>query len=136
MKDLAFLGAKKRLYLARSKIYLSVDYGEIDASNKSVIIVVVCFLGRDGRLQKITLKLVEIVGRHTGELLAKYVMAAIVEWDIVYLLGFFQIDNASNNETLIQAVSIGNVPQHVKTYFSGLNLANLNTRTHLTSILN
>ncbi len=79
MKDLAFLGAKKRLYLVRSKIYLSVDYSEIDASNKSVIIVVVCFLGKDSRLQKMTLKLVEIIGRHTGELLAKYVMAIIIE---------------------------------------------------------
>ncbi len=110
MKDSAFLGAKKRLYLARLKIYLSVDVGEIDASNKSVIVVVVCFLGEDGLLQKMTLKLAEIIGRHTGELLAKYVMAAIIEWDITHLLGFFQMDNAANNETLIQAISIGNVP--------------------------
>ena len=79
IKDLAFLGAKKRLYLARSKIYLSVDYGEIDTSNKSVIIIVICFLSRDGRLQKMTLKLVKIIRRHTSKLLAKYVMAAIVK---------------------------------------------------------
>ncbi len=110
MKDLAFPGAKKRLYSARSKIHLSVDYGEIDTSNKSVIIVVICFLSEDSRLQKMTLKLVEIIGRHTEELLAKYVMATIVEWDIVHLLGFFQMDNAANNETLIQAISTGNVP--------------------------
>ncbi len=44
IKDLAFLGAKKRLYLVRSKIYLSVNYNE-----------------------------------HTSELLAKYVMATIIE---------------------------------------------------------
>ena len=79
IKDSAFLGAKKRLYLARSKIHLSVDYGEIDASNKSVIIIVTCFLSRDSRLQKMTLKLVEIIRRHTIELLAKYVIAAIVK---------------------------------------------------------
>ncbi len=79
MKDSAFLGAKKRLYSARSKIYLSVDYGEIDTSNKSVIVVVVYFLSKDSRLQKMTLKLVKIIRRHTRELLAKYVMATIVE---------------------------------------------------------
>jgi hypothetical protein len=79
IKDLAFLGAKKRLYSARSKIHLSIDYGEINTSNKSVIVIVVCFLSRDSRLQKITLKLVKIIRRHTGKLLAKYVMAAIVE---------------------------------------------------------
>ena len=79
IKDLAFLGAKKRLYLACSKIHLSVDCSKINASNKSVIIIVTCFLSRDGRLQKMTLKLVEIIRRHTRELLAKYVMAAIVE---------------------------------------------------------
>ncbi len=50
MKDLAFLGAKKRLYSAYSKIYLSIDYGEIDTSNKSVIVIVVCFLSEDSRL--------------------------------------------------------------------------------------
>jgi hypothetical protein len=110
MKDSAFPGAKKRLHSARSKIHLSVDVGEIDASNKSVIVVVACFLSEDGLLQKMTLKLAEIIGRHTGELLAKYVMAAIIEWDIAHLLGFFQMDNAANNETLIQAVSTGNVP--------------------------
>ena len=83
-----------------------------------------------------TLKLVEIIGRHTRELLAKYVMAAIVEQDIAHLLGFFQMDNAANNETLIQAISTGNVPQHVKTHFLGLNLANLNARTHPASTPN
>jgi len=79
MKDSAFLGAKKRLYSVRSKIYLSVDVGEIDTSNKSVIVVIACFLGEDGLLQKMTLKLAEIIRRHTGELLAKYVIAAIIE---------------------------------------------------------
>jgi len=79
IKDLAFLGAKKRLYSARSKIHLSVNYGEIDASNKSVIVIVIYFLSRDSRLQKITLKLVKIIRRHTSKLLAKYVIAAIVE---------------------------------------------------------
>ena len=83
-----------------------------------------------------TLKLAEIIGRHTGELLAKYVMATIVEQDIAHLLGFFQMDNVANNETLIQAISTGNVPQHVKPYFLGLNLANLNARAYPTYILN
>ena len=83
-----------------------------------------------------TLKLAKIIRRYTSKLLAKYVIATIVEQDIAYLLSFFQIDNTTNNKTLIQAVSIGNVPQYVKTYFLGLNLANLNTRTYLTSILN
>ena len=110
MKDSAFPGAKKRLHSARSKIHLSVNYSKIDTSNKSVIVIVTCFLSKDSRLQKMTLKLVEIIGRHTGELLAKYVMAAIVEWDIAHLLGFFQMDNTANNDTLIQAISTGNVP--------------------------
>ena len=79
MKDLAFLGAKKRLYLARLKIYLSVDVSEIDTSNKLVIVVVTCFLSKDSLLQKMTLKLAKIVGRHTSKLLAKYVIAAIIE---------------------------------------------------------
>ena len=50
IKDLAFLDTKKRLYLVRSKIYLSINYSEIDTSNKSIIIIVVYFLSRDSRL--------------------------------------------------------------------------------------
>ncbi len=50
IKDLAFLDAKKRLYLVYSKIYLSIDYSEIDTSNKSVIVIVVYFLSEDSRL--------------------------------------------------------------------------------------
>jgi hypothetical protein len=79
IKDLAFLGTKKRLYLVYSKIYLSVNYSEINTSNKSVIIIVIYFLSRDSRLYKITLKLVKIIRRHTSKLLAKYIIAAIIK---------------------------------------------------------
>ena len=50
IKDLAFLGAKKRLYLVYSKIYLSINYSKINTSNKSIIIIVIYFLSRDSRL--------------------------------------------------------------------------------------
>ena len=79
IKNLAFLGAKKRLYLACSKIHLSVDYGKINTNNKAVIVVVACFLSEDSKLQKITLKLVKIIRRYTSKLLAKYIMATIVK---------------------------------------------------------
>ena len=50
IKDLAFLGAKKRLYLARLKIYLSVNISKIDTSNKLVIIIIIYFLSKDSLL--------------------------------------------------------------------------------------
>jgi hypothetical protein len=58
------------------------------------------------------LSLKEVFRRHTGETLAKYVIAAIVEWDIASKLGYFQMDNAAPNETLMVTISTGNVPWH------------------------
>ena len=79
LKDTALLGAKTRLYSARSTIYLSVDVGLINANNKSVIAIVTHFLSKDGKLKTMLLSLKEIFGKHTGKNLTKLVMVAIVE---------------------------------------------------------
>ena len=78
IKNSAFLGAKKRLYSACSKIHLSVNISILNASNKSVIIIVTHYVGKDGQLKTMLLVLKEIFGKHTSENLSKYVLATIV----------------------------------------------------------
>ena len=74
-------------------------------------------MGEDGQLETMLLALKEIFGKHTGENLLKYVLATVVRWGIASKLGYLQMDNASNNDTLIQCLSTGNVPRHRNTHF-------------------
>ena len=65
------------------------------------------YIGEDGTLEKLLLALKEIIGRHTGDNMARYVMEAIDDYRIASKLGFFQMDNATNNDTLLGALSTG-----------------------------
>jgi hypothetical protein len=48
-----------------------------------------------------------IQGRHTGENLAPIVLDILQDFGITYKLGYIQMDNATNNDTLIAALSSG-----------------------------
>ena len=48
----------------------------------------------------------EVDGEHTGENLALLVWQVLDDYQIKSKVGFFMMDNASNNDTLIQSLSI------------------------------
>jgi hypothetical protein len=50
------------------------------------------------------LALKDVIGDHSGENLAKAVIEVLKEWEITSNLGFFVIDNASNNDTIMRAI--------------------------------
>jgi hypothetical protein len=49
----------------------------------------------------------EIEGNHKGENLALVLMDVIRDWGIACKLGYMVMDNASNNDTMMHALSIG-----------------------------
>jgi hypothetical protein len=49
----------------------------------------------------------EISGSHTGENLAIPVIEVIKDWNIQHNLGYFMMDNASDNDTMIRAIALG-----------------------------
>ena len=59
------------------------------------------------QLQEYVLALREIQGRHTGENLAPIVLDILQDYSITYKLGYIQMDNATNNDTLMAALSSG-----------------------------
>ena len=63
------------------------------------------FVNSEGDLEEVLIALKEVEGAHTGENLSKYILAAINDFDITPQLGYFQMDNASNNDTMIREVS-------------------------------
>ena len=57
-----------------------------------------------------------IQGRHTGENLAPIVLDILQDYSITYKLGYIQMDNATNNDTLITALSSGIVLYYCLNY--------------------
>jgi hypothetical protein len=96
----------QRLQSARSIIHLSVDSG-MAPNHKPLIVICAHYISEDGVLEKSLLAAKEIDGKHDGENLAKYVLNAIKDYGMASKLGYFQMDNATNNDTLIQHVSGG-----------------------------
>jgi hypothetical protein len=67
--------------------------------------VVAHYISEDNILESSTLAMVELQGKHKGENIAPSVVRIIEEWGLLSKLGFFQMDNARNNDTMLRAVS-------------------------------
>jgi hypothetical protein len=65
----------------------------------------------------------EIEGNHQGENLAPLVMEVIKDWEIAEKLGYFVMDNASNNDTMMRWISKGKLANSV--YFDSILLKTL-----------
>jgi hypothetical protein len=92
---------KSRLQSARTDIHISCDLWT-SPNCLPILGVVAHYISEDGKLEATTLALVSIQGAHTGENLSKYIRDVIEDWGIASKLGFMQMDNASNNDTLIE----------------------------------
>jgi len=92
---------KSRLQRARTDIHLSCDLWT-SPNCLPILGVIAQYITEDGKLETTTLALVDIQGAHTGENLSKYIQDVIEDWGIALKLGFMQMDNASNNDTLIE----------------------------------
>jgi hypothetical protein len=105
---------QQQLQASRSCIYLSLD--SWTSGNHLPILGVIGHTIVDGQLQEYVLALQEIQGRYTGENLASIVLDILQDYSITYKLGYIQIDNTTNNDTLIAALSSGiSFPsQHLK----------------------
>jgi hypothetical protein len=98
---------RQQLQSSQSCIHLSLD--SWTSGNHLPILGVIGHTLVGGQLQEYVLALHEIQGRHTGENLAPIVLAILQDFNITYKLGYIQMDNATNNDTLIAALSSGTV---------------------------
>jgi hypothetical protein len=75
-------------------------------------LITICahYIVEDGQLEKSTLAIKEVLGGHDGLTYATYVINLINEFGIALKLGYFQIDNAPNNDTLLYAVVASTSP--------------------------
>jgi hypothetical protein len=96
---------RQQLQDSQSCIHLSLD--SWTSGNHLSILGVIGHTVVGGQLQEYVLALREIQGRHTGENLAPIVLAILQDYSIINKLGYIQMDNATNNDTLIAALSSG-----------------------------
>ena len=92
---------KSRLQSAHTDIHISCDLWT-SPNCLPIFGVVAQYISEDGILETTTLAMVDIQGPYTGENLSKYIRDIIEDWAIASKLGFMQMDNASNNDTLIE----------------------------------
>ena len=67
--------------------------------------IVVHFINNTGNLQTFLLSLPELVGSHKGINIAEEVGAILSEFGIQERVGYFVLDNASNNDTAVEALA-------------------------------
>jgi hypothetical protein len=100
---------KQRLYSAISLIYIALNPGTLP-NGKPLIIIYAHYITEDSQLEKSTLAIKEVLGGHNSLTYATYVIDLINEFRIASKLGYFQIDNTPNNNTLLHAVVAGTSP--------------------------
>ena len=95
---------KEQLHFTKSKIHLSTDVWTSEEGT-NYLAVVSHFLDERHRLQTALLDLPTLKGPHSGENIAKVLSAVVEFYDIAPTLGFFMMDNASNNDTCMHQLA-------------------------------
>jgi hypothetical protein len=116
---------KQSLQSAQSAIHITMDLWT-SPNQKALLGVVGHCIGENGDLRESVLALREVKGRHTGENQALVVLEVLKEYGIASKLGYFMMDNAESNNTMIQHLANGMSPTsritgrisiHIYTFF-------------------
>lgn len=100
---------KQHLQNARSKIHISTDLWT-SPGEKAIMAIVAHSFSEDNILECFVLDICEVLGTHKGRNLAPYILDTLEDWGITNKLGWFVMDNASNNDTMMEKLSIGIYP--------------------------
>src|ERR1700709_562891 len=92
---------KSRLHSALTDIHISCNLWT-SPNCLPIFGLVSHYISKEGQLEDATLALVEIDGEHSGENLAKHLQEVVEDWGIGSKLGYIQMDNAKNNDTMMR----------------------------------
>lgn len=96
---------KKQLQASVSCIHITTDLWT-SSNNLALLGAIAHFVNPQGGLEEALICLKEVEGSHSGENLSRYILQAIDDFEITPRLGYFQMDNAPNNDLLLREVSI------------------------------
>jgi len=103
---------QQALQSAQSKIHFTVDLWT-SANSKALLGMIGHYFADSGDLCQSVLALRELDGPHTGENQSQLVMKVIEEYGIASKVGYFMMDNAENNETMMRSLSVCKLPSVV-----------------------
>jgi len=95
---------KGRLHSSRTLIHISCDIWT-SSNSLAILGIIAHYIAEDGQLERSLLSMKDIIGSHEGTNLAPYIIEVIRDWGIASKLGYFQMDNAGNNDTMLKEVS-------------------------------
>jgi len=96
---------QQALQSAQSKIHFTVDLWT-SSNSKALLGMIGHYFADNGDLCQSVLALRELDGQHTGENQSQLIMKVIEEYRIASKVGYFMMDNAENNETMIRSLSL------------------------------
>jgi hypothetical protein len=94
---------QSQLHSSRYKIHITLDIWT-SPNSIPILAIIAHYISEDNKLESSVLALREIQGSHDGENIAPIVEEVLEEWGIISKLGYLQMDNASNNDTMIRAL--------------------------------
>ena len=94
---------RSRLHSSCFKIHITLDIWT-SPNILPIVAIIAHYISEDNKLESAVLALKEIQGSHDGENIAPIVEEVLEDWGIVSKLGYLQMDNASNNDTMIRAL--------------------------------
>jgi hypothetical protein len=97
---------KQRIQSAKSRIHISCDLWT-SPNSLAILGIVAHYVTEDGQLEHHVLALKDIDSEHDGSHLAVAVLNVIDEWGFASKLGYFVMDNAGNNDTMMRSLSLG-----------------------------
>jgi hypothetical protein len=98
------------LATARSRIHVSFDLWTAP-NGLALVGIVVHYLDKDFVSRSYLVGMPRVKGAHTGENIAEAIAPVLLEMKILPKLGYFIADNASNNDTCIQAILAKHRPE-------------------------
>jgi hypothetical protein len=94
---------QQKLQSALLKIHFTVDLWT-SLNSLAILGVIGHYIPESGLLQHLILALKELDGTHSGENQAGSIMEVINDYRIASKVGYFMMDNVSNNDTMIYAL--------------------------------
>lgn len=88
---------------AKSNIYLSFDLWTL-LNLIAFVAVVAHYINDDAHFRTILIGLQQVIGSHAEEIIAEQVVQVIQEYGIEKRLKYFVLDNATSNDTCIEAI--------------------------------
>lgn len=97
---------RQRIQSAKSRIHISCDLWT-SPNSLAMLGIVAHYVTEDGQLEHHILALRDIDSEHDGSHLGAVILEVIDEWGFASKLGYFVMDNAGNNDTMMRSLSLG-----------------------------